>query len=358
MTFLYNFGFSQEDERTEAEALGLPGGRVLSIASAGDMALSLVALGAEHVVEVDTDQAQIHLCHLKVAAVRCLSSDEAIAFLGLVPATSAERELWLQRVDSVLPPSSRAFWQANREQVARHGVIWAGRYEQFVRKVMRVIGPFLKGPTTDLVRCADLPCQEQVFSRRFDGWALRGLFRIVFHPAVFSRRGMDPRSLAHREGTLPLGEQYFRRLRAFCTATPARENPWLQLHFLGRVVGPQAVPTYLSPAGFEAARKGLANLEVVHGDVMAFLENAPDGTANRFHLSNVPDWFSQADFEALMRLIGRKTDRPARLVWRYLHVDRQLPEDLAEAIRIDRAWGSSLAGRDRFPFYSVVPATI
>lgn len=69
MGFIYNFGLSQEDERTEARALALgPNDRVLSIASAGEMALSLVSMGAAKVIAVDIDPAQLHLARLKLAA--------------------------------------------------------------------------------------------------------------------------------------------------------------------------------------------------------------------------------------------------------------------------------------------------
>lgn len=46
MSHLYNFGLSQEDERSEARALDLrPADRVLSIVSAGEMPLSLLSMG-------------------------------------------------------------------------------------------------------------------------------------------------------------------------------------------------------------------------------------------------------------------------------------------------------------------------
>ena len=42
LSYLYNFGLSQEDERSEARALDLRAAdRVLSIVSAGEMPLSL-----------------------------------------------------------------------------------------------------------------------------------------------------------------------------------------------------------------------------------------------------------------------------------------------------------------------------
>ena len=66
MSFLYNFGISQEDERTESAALRLtPNDRVICIASAGEIPLSLAAMGVQHVTAVDIDPAQMALTKLK-----------------------------------------------------------------------------------------------------------------------------------------------------------------------------------------------------------------------------------------------------------------------------------------------------
>jgi len=73
VSYLYNFGLSQEDERSEARALDLrPEDRVLSIVSAGEMPLSLLSMGVARVVAVDIDPAQVHLASLKLAAVCAL----------------------------------------------------------------------------------------------------------------------------------------------------------------------------------------------------------------------------------------------------------------------------------------------
>ena len=144
MTHLYNFGLSQEDERSEAAALalGAHGGRdrVLSIASAGDMPLSLLALGAESVIAVDVDPRQLHLSRLKVAAVRRLDREEAIRFLGFMPASRQSRRRWLREVLPALPPDARLFWEWHEEDAAG-GAIWAGRYERYISWLMRLVKP-------------------------------------------------------------------------------------------------------------------------------------------------------------------------------------------------------------------------
>jgi S-adenosylmethionine:diacylglycerol 3-amino-3-carboxypropyl transferase len=83
VSYLYNFGLSQEDERSETLALDLrPADRVLSIVSAGEMPLSLLSMGVAQVLAVDINPAQLHLARLKLAAACTLERSDAIRFLG------------------------------------------------------------------------------------------------------------------------------------------------------------------------------------------------------------------------------------------------------------------------------------
>ncbi|MBI5479104.1 MAG: DUF3419 family protein [Deltaproteobacteria bacterium] len=362
MTHLYNFGLSQEDERTEAAALALGAygsqDRVLSVASAGDMPLSLLALGAESVIAVDVDPRQLHLTRLKAAAVRRLDREEAVRFLGFMPASRRSRRRWLRDVLPALPPDARLFWEWHEEEAVR-GAIWAGRYERYIRWLMLLVKPLVGFRLFEpLFECDSLPEQRACFERTFDHPKYRAIFRLAFHPRVYARRGIDPRSLQFRSSEQSLGDQFFDRFRALCTATPARQNHLLQLTALGRVQSLDSVPEYLTSHGFAAVRARADGLACLAEDLLVFLERAPRGAFNKAHLSNLADWLPQLRFEQAMRLLYARMATPARLVWRFIHVDRPLPADLAGKIRIDRPLGERLVARDRFPFYGVVPARI
>jgi len=354
---LYGFGISQEDERTEAALLLDGAARVLSVCSAGEVPLCLLALGARAVDAVDIDAGQLHLAELKRAAVLALDRVAAIRFLGYLPAPRAERAAALERVCAELPPASRRFWRAHQRAVAG-GPIWAGRYERYVGGLTRLLRPLVGRRLDELLSCAGLEEQRECFRRSFDRPWLRVIFELAFHPRIFARRGMDPRSLQHRRREVSLGSQYFEQFRALCTSTPARENHLLQLHLLGRVVSTETVPAYLSVEGAEALRRGADRLRLRRLDLLQALREAPQGTYDRFHLSNLPDWISADAFETTMRLLTERSGQPGRAVWRFIHVDRPLPAALAGLIHIDRQLGRQLLERDRFPFYTIVPATI
>ncbi len=282
---LYNFGMSQEDERTEAAALGIAfgnGSRVLSICSAGDMPLCLVAMGADRVDAIDVDQGQLHLAWLKRAAVLTLARDQAIRFLGYLPALQAQRRDWLRRVLPELPSSSRDFWR-DQQRALEGGPIWAGRYERYVSRLVRLLRLPLGCRIDGLFHCNSLDQQRDYFHRSFDHRWLRAVFEVAFHPRVYAYRGMDPRSLQHRisdHHRLSLGQQFFERFRALCTQTPVSENHLLQLHLLGRVRSASAVPYYLTSGGFETFRRCVDRLTLHKMDLHSALRTASSGAYN------------------------------------------------------------------------------
>lgn len=356
---IYNFGMSQEDEQSELAALGaVEDARVLSICSAGEMPLSLLALGAGRVHAIDVNANQLHLAQLKRAALARLERGAAIRLLGYLPASVHERRRHFERLADALPAASRAFWRGHTEELGG-GVIWAGRYERYVRRLVSLLNLVLRRRIEGLFECTSLAQQEAYFGRRFDTALFRAVFELAFHPRVYARRGMDPRSLQHRARAQPsLGQQYFGRFRALCTRTPVQQNYLLQLHLLGRVLNEEAVPAYLSAQGFIRARERLDALELQQTDLVTHLRQTAPGTYDRLHLSNLPDWMDQQGFEAVMRLIAEKVACPGRAVWRFIHVDRPVPHGLRDRIAVDRELGQRLLQDDRFPFYTIVPAQI
>ncbi|MGA7690057.1 MAG: DUF3419 family protein [Jiangellales bacterium] len=353
----FGFGLSQEDEHIESVALGMPGGSVLSVTSAGDMALSLRALGAERVTGVDIEPSQNHLARLKQAAVLTLDPLDAAGLLGYRRADPGRRSVWFEEVRPFLPPGSQMWW-GQHLQLVLSGAVWAGRFESFVRRVVRALRPLLEPRFRALLEAPDLASQREVFNRRLDLPPVRGLFRVAFTPRVFARRGMDPRSLQFHDPTRSLGAEYFARFRDMCTSSPARANPYLQLFTMGEVVYPEALPAFLTPQGATALRSDPGAVRFVDADITRHLATEPKGTYNRFHLSNVTDWLPADAFDELLTTIAGRSARPARLVWRAIHVDRGIPDTLTGTITTNREWGKQLRAHDRFPIYAIIPATV
>ena len=357
MKSVCGFGHSQEDEFTEAAALQLPGGAVLSITSAGEMPLNLLALGAERVVAVDIDPRQNHLARLKLASALCFERAKAIQFLGYQPAAGSDRCRWLGELLPHLPRATADFWSEHADGV-NDGPIWAGRFEQYLRLALKLAGPLISRPFRAMATCESVEAQRTVFRRTLDRRIVHTIFRIVFSPALYGRRGIEQKALQHYDDAVPLGERFFDDLRSLCESTPAKSNPFLQLFTLGEVLTPDVVPTYLTAAGIERVRERRDAIDFVTSDVIAYLRDRPAGTFDKFHLSNVTDWMPYAEFETLLNLMVARCRRPARAVWRAIHAGVALPTSVASQIEVDYQFGITLRQRDRFPIYAIIPAVI
>ena len=356
MSFLFDFGFSQEDELVASAALDAGGQTVLCVASAGDIPLSLLALGARQVIAVDISEPQLHLCRLKAAAIQCLERDAAAGLLGFTCVSEPQRLRWFAQCIARLPGASAEFWRLHERVLCSRGAIWCGRYEQFIRKLRLIIRPLLGSAFDDLAQCSTRTEQQALFDRRIGRAWLRAFFRLAFNPGIFSRYGIDRQSLAHRQSAIPLGEQYWAKLRSFCSDTPASLNPWLQIHTMGRLLSLDAAPSYLTAAGFAKARQEMKRLRWVHCDLHAYVRDQLPVETSRVYLSNLPDWSGAADFEQLIRDLARKLALQSRLVWCYLHVNPQLPGRLSRFVSIDDSIGLRWREKDRFPFYTYVSA--
>ena len=252
---------------------------------------------------------------------------------------------------------AQAFWNRHRP-VALRGAIWAGRFERYLGVLLRLTAPLLRRRFLRLCATSTMEAQAAVFGEALDRPWLRAIFEIAFHPGIYAGRGVDHRSLRHRTAAQSVGSRYFERFRDMCMKTPARENYLLQLFTLGEVTGMEVLPAYLTSAGATAVRARSGALEFRVASVFDALAEAPPGTFDRFHLSNLSDWLPPAELRRLLTLVVERADRPAKLVWRDLHRETALETTLVPSVHEDREAGERLRLLDRFPFYAIHLAEI
>src|SRR5947207_2569560 len=131
-----------EDADVLCEALApvARGGRLLSIASAGDNALALLTLDPAEVVAVDRNPAQLACLDLRCAAFRRLEYPQLLAFLGAAPARG--RLALYEKLRGDLTVWSQRFWD-ERPAALAGGIIHAGRFERYLRAFGRFILPLI-----------------------------------------------------------------------------------------------------------------------------------------------------------------------------------------------------------------------
>jgi len=322
------------------------GGRLLSIASAGDNALALLTLDRAEVIAVALAAAQLDCLELRMAAFRRLDDPALLAFLGLT-ASSSRLETY-RRLRTDLTVSARAFWEAHPQAIAR-GVIHAGKFERYLRAFRRFILPLVhsQGTIAQLRKPRSLEEQVEFYDRRWDTWRWRSLFRVFFSRRVMGRMGRDPAFFAHVEGSA--GARLLARTRHALTALPAHSNPYLAYIMTG-TYPPEALPRYLCPAHTGTIRDRLDRVRFVHGS----LPSAGEGRFDGFNLSDIFEYMSPAEHERCYGALIDRANPGARLVYWNMLAPRCCPA--AESSRVSPLAdvAARLHAQDRAWFYQAL----
>jgi S-adenosylmethionine-diacylglycerol 3-amino-3-carboxypropyl transferase len=335
-----------EDADILCEALGVrPGARVLSIASAGDNTLALLAEGAE-VVAADLSAVQLACLELRVAAFRRLEYEPLLAFLGARPA--GDRLATYARLEPDLSPASRAYWRAHAEDVVS-GFIHAGKFERFFKLFRTRILPLVHSRST-CERLLDprTPQERHAFyDRVWNNLRWRLLFRLFFSRFVVGRLGRDPAFFKYVEGSV--SERILERARHGLTDLPTDANPYLEYIVRGNFG--RTLPRYLRPGKFRAIREGLRRLKLYHGSIE---DAAQRHVGPGFDAYNLSDIFEYLDPPSCLVLYSEllRTARPgARLAYWNTFVPRSVPSALRDRVTSLSAEARRLHARDLAFFY-------
>lgn len=338
-----------EDADVLVEGLDIqPDDDCLSIASAGDNALAMLARGPRRVVAIDMNPAQLACLELRVAAFRHRDHGEVLELIGSAPGQGRRAAIYASLRPS-LSQGAREFWDARPQEIAR-GIGHAGRFENYFRLFRERIMPLVHSRRTiaDLLRARDLDERRAFYSGRWDTWRWRVLFHVFFSRAVMGALGRDPSFFRYVEGSV--AEKILARTRHALSELAPAENPYLQWILTGRHGA--ALPLYLREENFDLIRRNLDRLEWHLGPLEDYLDRHPPGTFSKFNLSDIFEYLSEETCEGLFRLIANVARPGGRIAYWNMLAPRRAPASLAGRIGPLGELSARLHSQDKAFFYS------
>jgi S-adenosylmethionine-diacylglycerol 3-amino-3-carboxypropyl transferase len=337
-----------EDADILIEALQVrPGCTCLSIASAGDNTLALLAHAPRRVIAVDSNPAQIACLELRVSAYRNLSHHELLELIGSV-ASTRRPELY-RRCRGGLSEAARAFWDA-RPAVVAAGIGSGGRFERYLRifrtNVLPLVHPVHR--VDMLLRGGNSAQRMDFHARRWDTWRWRAMFHLFFSRAVMSRLGRDPACFRYVNGSV--ASRLLARTRHGLTALDPAHNPYLQWICAG--IHLTALPLALRPENFEPIRANLDRLEWRCCTLDEFLDNAAPQSIDCFNLSDVFEYMSPGQHRDSLTRLVRVAAPGARVVYWNMLVERTGQNPAVARLRPLERLARELHLRDKAFFYN------
>lgn len=323
-----------------------PERRILSIASAGDNSLHLLAHGAE-VIAADLNLTQLACVELRVAAVRQLNNQAALAFLGFSPMD--DRLAVYAGLRDALTAASRAFWDANPELISG-GVIHAGKFENYFRLFRTRLLPLVhrRRMVEALLQPRDAAERECFYEQQWNNRRWRWLFKLFFSRFMMGRLGRDPEFFRYVEGSV--ADRILVRSRYALTQLETHNNPYLRYVMTGAFTA--AMPDWTQPDILAGIRRYADRLTLFHGGIE---DAAARYGADGFDGYNLSDIFEYMDEDSGARLYGKLLEyaRPgARLAYWNMLVPRRCPIRFEDSVTSLDDLVGHLFARDRAFFYS------
>lgn len=337
-----------EDADILTEALSIsPGSVCLSIASAGDNALSLLAFDPARVIALDLSPAQIACLALRVAAYRELEHEELLELIGSRP-SNRRIELY-QRCRPTMESEARRFWDARLRTVA-DGIGGAGKFERYFALFRNRILPFVHSQhrISELLTGRSREGRERFYLEKWNTLRWRLLFHLFFSRFTMGRLGRDPGLFRYVEGAV--AARILHRTRHALTVLDPSQNPYLQWILQGTHT--TALPFALRAENFDKIRSNLDRLDYRCQSLEEFLDREQTTRFDAFNLSDIFEYMSPGNAEALLRKLALSGNKGARLAYWNMLVPRSRPDTLAAYLNRLPGVAAELFARDKAFFYS------
>ena len=354
-----------EDADILLDALNIqPGDTCVSIASAGDNALAMLAKSPKKVYALDLNPAQLACLELRVAAYRVLEHRELLELMGSRPSESSNlsqiphdardrslsrRQALYWRCRELLSPTARSFWDKNGLLIDQ-GIGSAGKFERYFALFRKVALPLVhsRAEVKVLLKGGTLEERRNFYVTKWDTWRWRLLFNFFFSRAVMGRMGRDPSFFRYVEGSVA-DRILMRTKHALVELNPA-ENPYL--HWILTGTHGKALPFALREENFTAIRANLDRLEWRCQTLESFLEEIGPAKVDAYNLSDIFEYMSEENYHRLLNQLAKAARPGARLAYWNMLAPRSRPEAMAAIIRSHPERSRELLLRDKAFFYS------
>lgn len=346
------YAASNEDSRSEIAAIQPSGRDLLIITASGSRSFDLLLADPARIVSIDQNPAQTALADLLAAAYRTLDYPAFAAFTGLSDSTS--RAATLGQLARQLPPESAAFWARNAALVER-GVIYAGKWEGYLRLIQRLAGGRRRAIAARLLAAPDLDRQYAIWRDEWDDRAWH-LFLRLLSVRPFWKYVLREPGIAFVPADFAMGDYARGRFDHAAHAIPLANTHFAWLLLAGRYPA-HVLPAYLTEAGHATIR---TRLDRITFRTQSLQDALATSDAGAFTGASLSDYSSYCDTDVQRHVwtgLARAIASGGRVCERkfFNKSGADIPE--SSGFTRDRTLEEQLTARDGAIFYSIIAAT-
>lgn len=339
-----NYSSCNEDTRSELKALKIgEEDIVLAITGSGARSLDLLISRPEKIISIDVNPLQNFLLELKIAAIKNLTYDEYLEFLGV---RESSRRIYLyRRIRSGLSTGAKEFWDGEFP-VLKKGIIYQGRWERYFKSLSVFVKIMRRKKIEKLFAFTEIAEQTDFCRQKWNTVAWRKFILFVCCRFFWKYIFRDPGFYRYVPEDFPVGEYIFACHTKTLERYLARENHFFSLLVHNKYIDENYLPIHLQKKHYPLIKEHVSRIAIVTDSLQNFLRTLPEKSIHKFSLSDISSYTSEADYVSILRSCARVAVPGARLCIRHFLVKRGIPATLKSSIELFPELEKELEGMD------------
>lgn len=345
-----------EDSNSELYALNISDNdSILSVTGSGCRTLSLMAMNPNSIVSIDYSAGQNYLLELKLAAIKALSYNDLLGFLG-VNKCDDRWKIYLS-IEKMISEEARKYFSHYKKEIEK-GVVLRGRHEKFY---VYILSPFLHilygKHIKNIFKTDSIEEQRYIYHHKIRGPFWKFMFTKGFNINILKLILNNPKYEIESDIN-DLGKYILNTIDHSFNNHLARDSDWLSVMMNGKYINENALPHYLSRESYDSIRSARTKLKIITQDLVEYSETAEANTYTKFSLSDVTSCIANIRFNTLMSEITRIGMDDARIVYRNFFSRNCIPDSISNVMKRDNNMCDSLNKSDKAFSYKFEVATL
>ena len=336
-----------EDAEILIEALDIkPTDNVLSIASAGENALSLLIKDPKNVYAIDLNENQIFCTELKKIAYKYLDYDECMELIGVF---DSERRIDLYKtIEKYLSKNTQEYFE-NNINVIHRGIIHCGKFENYFHIFGQKVLPLIhsKKVRQQLLEKKTKEERYNFYNKKWNNNRWKILFKIFFSRAVMGKLGRDKAFFRYVSVNVP--EHILQRTRYAITELDTSNNSYL--HYIINSRYDKVLPLAYREENFDIIKKNIDKLQILKESVETFINREDIDKVDKYNLSDIFEYMSEDDMVKIVEKMLEKSPKGSIIAYWNMLSDKRASKFI-DKIEYKQDLSNDLLKRDKAFFYS------
>ena len=336
-----------EDAEILIEALDInENDNILSIASAGENALSLLIKNPNKVYAIDLNANQIACTEFKIICYKYLEYQECMEAIGVF---NSENRLEIYRkIEDKLSDKTRRYLNDNIEIIEK-GIINTGKFEHYFNIFGQKVLPFIhnKKIREELLKTKTKEERYEFYNKKWNNIRWKMLFRIFFSRTVMGKLGRV--KAFFRYVNVNVAEHILERTKYAITELDTSENSYLYYIINGKY--DNVLPVAYRKENFEKIKQNIDKIILLSETVESFIEREDVEYITKYNLSDIFEYMSDEQMCNIFEKIFTKSSSGSIIAYWNMLADKRASKYF-DNLEYKEKKSQELLNKDKTFFYS------